>query len=411
MTTGRIAIVGASAAGLTAAEALRREGWDGRISLIGDEPHEPYDRPPLSKQVLAGKWEPERTGLRAADALAGLDLDLRLGTTATGLDVPNRRVLLGDEALDCDGVIIATGVAARTLPGRPHGAHVLRGLDDALALRARLLSPGRRLVIVGAGVLGVEVAAVARELGHDVVVVAPEATPMERAVGTEAGALLAEAHRTHGVGLRLGEFVDGLLDDDGQARGVRLTDGAEITGDAVLIAIGCTPAVEWLRDGPLDLADGIGCDAYCSAAPGIYAAGDVARWYHSVLGRPVRIEHRMNATEQGMAAARNLLAELDSERFGDRREFTPVPYFWSDQYRFKIQAYGDLAAADQVRLRVLDKTDPGVPKAAALYRRGDSAFGALSIGIPPKQARALRAAVATPQPWERALGVLDELAG
>lgn len=410
---GRIAIVGASAAGVAAAQALARAGWDGPVTVVGAEPHHPYDRPPLSKQVLAGTWEPERTALRT-DALEGLDLDLRPGVRASGLDVPNRRVLIGEEELDCAGVLITTGVAARTLPGAPAGAHVLRTVDDALALRMRLAEPGRRLVVVGAGVLGVEVAAVARELGHEVVLVAPESTPMERAIGPEAGALLAEAHRARGVRLRLGESVAGLLDEDGRARGVRLAGGEEVRGDAVLLAIGCTPAVDWLAGSGLDLADGVGCDEFCAAAPGIYAAGDVARWPHPVLGRPLRVEHRMNATEQGMAAAGNLLAELDPARFGERTPFAPVPYFWSDQYGFKLQAFGDLAEPDQVELRVPDADAPSAaapdaaaPTAAALYRRGEVAVGALTIGLPPKRSRALRAAVAEPQPWGKAVDALD----
>ncbi|MEU6130067.1 FAD-dependent oxidoreductase [Saccharopolyspora sp. NPDC047091] len=409
MSAGRIAVIGASAAGLTAAEQLRRSGWDGEIALVGAEPHLPYDRPPLSKQVLAGAWEPDRTGLRAADALAGLDLDLRLGTRATGLDVADRRVLLGADALDCDGVVIATGVAARALPEQSPGAHVLRTLDDALALRAPLAVPGRRLVVVGAGVLGAEVAAVARELGHEVVLVAPEQVPMERAIGAEAGALLAAAHRAHGVDLRLGESVTGLVHEEGRTVGVRLAGGEEITGDAVLVAIGSRPAVDWLAGSGLDVADGVGCDEFCAAAPGIYAAGDVARWPHPVLGRALRVEHRMNATEQGMAAARNLLAELAPDRFGERSPFAPVPYFWSDQYRFKVQAFGDLDAPDEVLLRVLDGTDPAAPKAAALYRRGGAACGALTIGVPPKPTRALRTLVATPHPWDEAATALQTL--
>jgi NADPH-dependent 2,4-dienoyl-CoA reductase/sulfur reductase-like enzyme len=234
---------------------------------------------------------------------------------------------------------------------------------------------------------------------------------MAATVGTEVGELLAEAHRVHGVELKTDACVTGLLEDGGRACGVRLDDGAEIAGDTILVAIGAAPAVAWLRGSTLDLSDGVGCDAFCAAAPGIYAAGDVACWHHPSFGRRVRSEHRMNATEQGTAAAQNLLAELDATRFGTRRQFAPVPYFWSDQYRIKLQAYGDLAAHDQVALHLLDKSDPAAPRAVALYRHGDCADGALAVGLPPRQARGLRALVAEPQPWHQALDQLTVTVG
>ncbi|MGX1759072.1 NAD(P)/FAD-dependent oxidoreductase [Streptomyces lydicus] len=466
MTGLPIAVVGASAAGLAAAEALRRFGWRGPLTLIGDEPHLPYDRPPLSKQLLQGAWTPEKLLLRTADQLAPLDLDLRLGTRATGLDVARRTLTLdggvgvsplaqGPErgTLRCAGVIIATGVAARTLPGadRIAGVHTLRTLDDALALRGRLAESGRRVVIVGNGVLGCEAAAVARELGHEVTLVGIEATPMAAAVGTEVGELLAEEHRVRGVRLLTGA-VDGFETapadpaggGDRRVTAVRLAHGGTPAGegrasggpsgsggvaaggggaegrllpaDLVLLAIGSRPAVDWLDDPALDTSDGLRCDAYCAAAPGVYAAGDVARWEHPVHGRPLRFEHRTNATEQGMAAARNLLAELAAEASGpagataaagaedaapapERRPFAPVPYFWSDQYAVKIQAYGLTTGADRVETTVLDRA---ARRVLALYGRDGSAVGVLAAGLPPRQVRALRAVVAAPLPWEEA---------
>lgn len=449
MTTRPIAVVGASAAGLAAVEALRRFGWRGPLTLIGDETHLPYDRPPLSKQLLHGTWEPEKLLLRTKDQLDPLDLDLRLGTRATGLDVATRTLTLdGGERLDCAGVIIATGVAARTLPGadRIDGVHTLRTLDDALALRARLTDPGRRLVIVGNGVLGCEAAAVARELGHEVTLVGIEETPMAAAVGTEVGELLAEEHRARGVRLLTGAvdgFDTGPADATGTGRpqvtAVRLADGGtpasggiaaggeggnRLPADTVLLAIGSHPAVGWLTDPALDTTDGLRCDAYCAAAPGIYAAGDVARWDHPVHGRPLRFEHRMNATEQGMAAARNLLAELaaaapvatatgaapastdatDAVPAQERRPFAPVPYFWSDQYDLKIQAYGPTSGADRVESIVLDRAGR---RLLALYGREGRAVGILAAGLPPRQLRALRAVVTTPLPWEEARERID----
>ncbi|MFF4607090.1 NAD(P)/FAD-dependent oxidoreductase [Streptomyces sp. NPDC001339] len=451
MTPRPIAVVGASAAGLAAAEALRRFGWTGPLTLIGDEPHPPYDRPPLSKQLLHGTWEPERLRLRTQEQLAALDLDLRLGTRATGLDAATRTLTLdGDmgtspdeqgrerstavEKLDCAGVIIATGVTARTLPGADGvaGVHTLRTLDDALALRGRLGDGGRRLVIVGSGVLGCEAAAVARELGHDVTLVGSGPEPMAAVVGTEIGELLAEEHRARGVTLRRGT-VDGFETDGSAVTGVRLAHGSggapadkgiagggAVTGgaaagggggtvlpaDTVLLAIGSTPAVGWLAGEPaLDTTDGLRCDAYCAAAPGIYAAGDVARWDHPVHGRPLRFEHRMNATEQGMAAARNLLGELAADGVFEagepsaRRPFAPVPYFWSDQYGIKIQAYGPTAGADRVETTVLDRE---ARRAVALYGRDGRAVGVLATGLPPRLLRALRGVIADPLPWEEA---------
>ncbi|KIZ17342.1 NAD(P)/FAD-dependent oxidoreductase [Streptomyces natalensis] len=424
MTARPLAVVGASAAGLAAAEALRRLGWRGPLTLIGDEPHLPYDRPPLSKQLLHGAWEPERLLLRSKDQLAALALDLRLGTRATGLDAATRTLTLDNgETLPCAGVIIATGVAARTLPGAEGltGVHTLRTLDDALALRARLTGTGHRLVIVGNGVLGCEAAAVARELGHDVTLVGVEPIPMAAAVGTEIGELLAEEHRAHGVTLRTAA-VAGFDTSGGAVTGVRLAEGeadareregTRLPADTVLLAIGSTPAVGWLGDDPaLDTTDGLRCDAYCAAAPGIYAAGDVARWEHPVHGRPVRFEHRMNASEQGMAAARNLLAELaaeegDQSAFADafegappeRRPFAPVPYFWSDQYAVKLQAYGLTAGADRIETTVLDRAGR---RAVALYGRDGHAVGVLAAGLPPRQVRGLRALIAAPVPWEEA---------
>ncbi|MFG2888770.1 NAD(P)/FAD-dependent oxidoreductase [Streptomyces sp. NPDC048248] len=421
MTTRPIAVVGASAAGLAAAEALRRFGWTGPLTLIGDEPHLPYDRPPLSKQLLHGTWEPERLLLRTAGQLDPLGLDLRLGTRATGLDAATRTLTLdGGERLTCAGVIIATGVAARALPGAEHlaGVHTLRTLDDALALRDRLTGPERRLVIVGNGVLGCEAAAVARELGHEVTLVGRDPVPMARALGAEVGTLLAEEHRAHGVRLLTAD-VDGFDTaasagaEAAQVTAVRLTDGTRIPADSVLLAIGSDPAVQWLDDPALDTVDGLRCDAYCAAAPGIYAAGDVARWDHPVHGRPLRFEHRTNATEQGMAAARNLLAELAAETVPaepsdpaadgapapQRRPFAPVPYFWSDQYDIKIQAYGLTADADRAETIVLDH---GARRTVTLYGRDGTATGIVATGLPPRQVRALRAVIATPLPWEEA---------
>lgn len=380
----RIAVVGASAAGLAAAETLRREGYDGTLTLVGDEPEPPYDRPPLSKQVLAAEWEPDRLALRTAADLTALDLDLRLGVTATGLDLDDRAVRLADGSeVPYDGLVVATGVRPRRLPGE--GAHVLRTLHDTLTLRERL-APGRRLVVVGAGFLGAEAAAVARRLGAEVTLLEPAAVPLAHAVGAEVGRMLARAHLDRGVDLRCGATVTEVTED-----GVRLADGEVVAADEVLVAVGSLPNTEWLDGSGLTVGDGVVCDEYCEAARNVYAAGDVARWYNPLFGTSMRIEHRTNAAEQGMAAARNLLAAPQA-----RKPFAPVPYFWSDQYDMKIQAYGFLRGHDDV---AVVEGDVAQRRFVALYRAGERVGGVLAVGMPPKVLRQWRQAVATGAAW------------
>ncbi|MDT0615367.1 NAD(P)/FAD-dependent oxidoreductase [Streptomyces lancefieldiae] len=404
MTGDRVAVVGACAAGLAAAEALRRHGWRGEVSLIGAEPHLPYDRPPLSKQLLSGAWGPERTRLRGPEQLAELGLDLRLGTTAVSLDARAGRLTLSDGTeLECSGVIAATGLVARVLPGSAGvtGVRSLRGLDDALTLREELRTPRRRVVVIGNGVLGSEIAAVIRELGHEVALVGPARTPMEHSLGPCVGALLAQVHTAKGVVLYGGRRVEHLGTAADVVRSVHLDDGTELPADLVLTATGSTPATDWLAgtDG-IDLTDGLGCDAYCAAAPNLYAAGDVARWHHPVYGRDLRVEHRMNATEQGIAAARNLLATLLPRPGPTAAEFAPVPYFWTDQYDVRVQAYGLLSPAGHLHTEVFRGDRLG---AATLHGADGLATGVVAANLPPRTVRALRAVVARPVPWGKAV--------
>ncbi|MFK4106267.1 NAD(P)/FAD-dependent oxidoreductase [Streptomyces sp. NPDC019531] len=386
----RIAVVGASAAGLAAAETLRREGYDGTLTLVGEEPEPPYDRPPLSKQVLAAEWDSDRLALRTSGDLAALDLDLRLGVAATGLELVDRTVRLADGSeVPYDGLVIATGVRPRRLPGE--GAHVLRTLDDALTLRERL-TPGNRLVVVGAGFLGAEAAAVAWRLGAEVTLLEPAAVPLAHAVGAEVGQMLAQAHVDRGVDLRCGVTVTEVTED-----GVRLADGEVIEANEVLVAIGSLPNTDWLDGSGLAVGDGVVCDEYCEAAKNVYAAGDVARWYNPLFGTSMRIEHRTNAAEQGMAAARNLLAAPEA-----RKPFAPVPYFWSDQYDMKIQAYGFLRGHDEV---AVVEGDLAERRFVAVYRTGDRVSGALAVGMPPKAIRQWRQAIVTGAAWRDSVPV------
>ena len=390
-----VVVVGASAAGLAAAETLRREGYDGSLTLIGDEPHAPYDRPPLSKQILAGEWEATQLPLRPYDVLDSLGLELRLGVAATGLDVADRTVKLADGAhVPYDGLVVATGVRPRRLPGE--GAHVLRTLDDALALRDRL-GRGRRLIVVGAGFLGAEAAAVAWQLGARVTLLEPAPVPLAHAVGGAVGQVLSQAHLDRGVELRCGVTVAAVTED-----GVRLADGEVVRGDEVLVAIGSLPNTEWLTDSGLTVDNGVVCDEYSEAAPGVYAAGDVARWHNPLFGVSMRVEHRTHAAEQGMAAARNLL------RPQARKPFAPVPYFWSDQYDMKIQAYGYLRGHDEVA--VVDG-DLAERRFVAAYRTGDRLTGALAVGMPPKAIRGWRQAIAVRAAWRDAVGTTPPATG
>ncbi|RDG34897.1 NAD(P)/FAD-dependent oxidoreductase [Streptomyces corynorhini] len=381
----RVVVVGASAAGLAAVETLRREGYEGAISLVGDEPHAPYDRPPLSKQILSGEWNPKRLPLRPYADLDALGLDLRLGAAATGLDTADRTVLLADgERVAYDGLIVATGVRPRRLPGEGP-QHVLRTVDDALALRHRL-GAGRRLAVVGAGFLGAEAAAVAAGLGARVTLIEPAPVPLAHAVGAEVGDVLSRAHLEHGVDLRTGVAVAEVTEG-----GVRLADGTLIEAEDVLVAIGSHPNTEWLADSGLTVGDGLVCDAYCAAGPGVYGAGDVARWYNPLFGTEMRIEHRTHAAEQGMAAARNLLHP------GEGKPFAPVPYFWSDQYDMRIQAYGYLRGHDEV---AVVEGELARRRFVAVYRTGDRVTGVLAVGMPPKAIRRWRQSIATGSTWE-----------
>ncbi|MEV0221653.1 FAD-dependent oxidoreductase [Streptomyces sp. NPDC050704] len=393
----RILVVGASAAGLAAVETLRREGYDGTLTLVGEEPHAPYDRPPLSKQVLSADWDPDRLALRSPADLDVLDLDLRLGSAATGLDPDGREVLLADGTrVAYDGLVVATGVRPRRLPGEG-AAHVLRTLDDALALRDRL-GEGRRLVVVGAGFLGAEAAAVARGLGAEVTLLEPAPVPLAHAVGEEVGRVLSAAHLENGVDLRTGVAVAEVT-----GAGVRLADGELVEADEVLVAIGSVPNTEWLAGSGLTVGDGLVCDEYSAAAPGVYGAGDVARWHNPLFGTSMRIEHRTNAAEQGMAVARNLLAAPQA-----RRPFAPVPYFWSDQYDMKVQAFGYLRGHDEV---AVVEGELAARRFVVAYRIGERLTGVLAVGMPPKVIRGWRQAIAVRSTWRDAVETTTAVTG
>ena len=369
-----ITIVGASLAGLNAAEALRREGFDGPVTLIGAESHLPYDRPPLSKQVLAGEWEPERAALTDSEELAEDDIEVRLGVRATALDMAARELSLDTgETAAFDGLVIATGARCRTMGGVEglDGVHVLRSLDDCLALRSDFEAMPPRVVVVGAGFIGAEVAATARGRGLEVTLVEALPTPLSRVLGDEMGQVCAEVHRDHGVDLRTGVGVSGISGGDRVER-VTLSDGSAVDADVVVVGIGVIPNTEWLAGSGLQVDDGVICDAACLAAERVTAAGDVARWPNELFGETMRVEHWDNAAQQGSHAGRRLLDEGTGP-------FTPVPWFWSDQYDRKIQLAGRVRGDDEVRV-VTGSVEER--RFAAIYGRAGRITGVLGFNRP-----------------------------
>ncbi len=377
-----VTVVGASLAGLRAAETLRREGYEGKVTLIGDEPVAPYDRPPLSKQVLACQWEPDRTVLADTDRLADADIDLRLGCRATGFNLAERALELdGDERLAVDGLIVATGARCRTMAGSEGlgGVHVLRTLHDCMALRADFEAGPERVVVVGAGFIGAEVAATARGLGLEVTMVEALPTPLERVLGAEMGTICAQLHLDNGVDLRTGVGVAGLEGNE-RVASVQLSDGAAVDASVVVVGIGVIPNTEWLEGSGLSVDNGVVCDEYCRAADRVLAAGDVARWPNGRFGgEMMRVEHWDNAVEQGTYTARRLLADAGLADGDDRGPYTPVPWFWSDQYDRKIQLAGWVAGHDEVAV-VSGSTDER--RFAAIYGRKGRLVGVLGFNRP-----------------------------
>ncbi len=373
----RLVVVGASLAGLRAVEAARRAGHSGTVTLIGEEPHPPYDRPPLSKAFLTAAGEPTFY-LDEAALRDGLAVDLRLGVTATGLDTAARVVLTDAGDVPYDRLVVATGTRARTVPylsGEP-GVLTLRTLDDAVALRDAL-QVAHDVVVVGAGVIGAEVASSAREVGAAVTVVEAAEVPLVRAVGEPVGRELAALHAAHGVRLLCGTTVTGTRPRSvGTGYHVDLSTGESVDADVLVVGIGAVPNTGWLEGSGvrLDPRDGgVVCDAYLeSSVTGVYAAGDVAHWPNALLGATGRLENWTNAAAAGAQAAVNAVSA------SERRPYETVPYFWSDWYGRRIQFVGT-PDADEVVIQRLD--DDGM---VALYRRADRLVGVATMDEPRK---------------------------
>lgn len=334
----RVVVVGASLAGLRAAEALRTHGFDGELRIVGAEPHEPYNRPPLSKGLLVGDDTLEGCVLHGAREL---DAIWHLGRRAERLTTDGRIVVLDDgERLSLDGLIIATGARARPWPSGPvpAGVSTLRSLDDALALRQALERRPRGLLVVGAGFIGGEVASSAAALGLPVTLVEREDAPLAGVLGAEVGAFLAGLHRASGVDLRLGTTVERFLTDSAGIAGALLSDGTRVDAAVCVLALGALPNTEWLRSSGVQLDRGVVCraDLRVAGVSNAVAAGDVARWPHPLFGAElVSVGHWTNALEQAAVAARNLLAAPH-----EREPFAAVPTFWSDLHGCRLRSVG-----------------------------------------------------------------------
>lgn len=380
-TVEHVLIVGAGLGGLRTAQQLRGAGYEGRISMVGAEPYPPYDRPPLSKQVLTGKWEPERTVLCDSSGLEELGVRVYLGTPAVA--VHEDAVELADGAtLHGDAVVIATGVTPKTLPGQPErpAAHTLRTLDDALSLR-NALDQARSLLVIGAGFIGAEVASAAIDKNISVTVLEAESVPMLRVLGPEVGAVGGRLLTESGVDLRTGARMTRFLEVDSGV-GVELDDGTRISADTAVIGIGARPALEWLEGSGLQIDDGLACDerGRVQGAPRVWAVGDVAAWEDPVRGRRFRCEHWTNATDQARIVAQDILGGGD---------FTvPDPYVWSDQFGLKIQVVGRPDIADTVVALHGDGLDGGAVKGTvAGYLRNNRLVAVVGFGAAGRVAR------------------------
>ncbi|MEY3806806.1 MAG: hypothetical protein RIR69_1618, partial [Actinomycetota bacterium] len=337
-----IVIVGASLAGTRAAETLRTEGFTGTITMVGDEPHKPYDRPPLSKNYLAGEWDVDRIALRKPEVLDELNLTWKLGSPATSVNTTDATITVATgETISYDGLIIATGGVVRKLPNQPElaGIHVLRSVDDATRLRDEI-HDGTRVVVIGAGFIGLEAAATATKRGAHVTVLEGLEAPLIRALGADMGRAIGDVHTRNGVTLRCGVSV-ASINGTTQVESITLADGEVVPAGVVIVGIGVAPATSWCENSGLEISDGIVCDAHLCAGPkNVFVAGDVLRWPNNVfldVEPTMRVEHWTNAAEQGAHAAKNLFAHLNGT---EQTPYEAVPFFWSDQFDARIQFLG-----------------------------------------------------------------------
>jgi len=373
MTTDQtFVIAGASLAGAKAAETLRSEGFDGRVVLIGAEDERPYERPPLSKEYLRGEAGREKVYVHDEGFYAEREIDLRLGRTVTGLETSARRVTLDDgEQLPYDRLLLATGAEPRRLSipgGELEGVHYLRSVGDSDALRERL-DRGGSVVVVGAGWIGSEVAASARQRGLDVTVVEPMSVPLERVLGPELGAVYRDIHADHGVRMLLGTGVE-AFEGGGAVERVRTGDGNALECDFVVVGVGVQPRSSLATAADLPVDDGVLVDQFLqTSVRGVFAAGDVANAWHPFFRDRIRVEHWANALSQGPAAARNML--------GGAEPYETIPYFFSDQYEVGMEYAGHAPRWDRVVLR----GDPATREFIAFWLVEDRVVAGMNVGI------------------------------
>jgi len=372
VSTQTFVIAGASLAGAKAAETLREEGFDGRVVLLGEETERPYERPELSKGFLLGKKPADKLYVHPADFYAGHDIELRTSTTVTALDPGAHEVVLdGGERLGYDRLLLATGASPRRFPvagGDLPGVVYLRRMGESDDLRTAIQGASR-VVVVGAGWIGSEVAACARMLGAEVSMIAPEAVPLERVLGPEVGAVYRDLHADKGVDLHLSTGVDRIEGTDA-ATGVRTSDGTLVEGDLVVVGIGAAPRDELARAAGLEVDNGVLTDEHLRTSdPDIYAAGDVANVMHPFYGKRIRVEHWANALNQGPAAARNML--------GAGTAYSRVPYFYSDQYDFGMEYNGYATEWD----RVVFRGDPASREFLAFWVRDGRVLAGMNANI------------------------------
>ena len=399
-----VVVVGGSLAGLRAVETLRTDGFDGDITVVNAEDTAPYDRPPLSKKFLSGEWEADRIQLRKPSDIDALNAQWLNNTSASALNIAARELTLNTSSvLNYDACIIATGGVARELPQQPHaqGIHQLRTLHDAQALREEL-QPGKKLVVIGAGFIGLEAAATAVARGCTVTVLEGLPAPLIRGLGEKMGIAATAIHATQGVNIRCNVRVQGIETHAGSVTGVRISDGTSesvVAADVVLVGIGVAPATQWLDGSGLTVNDGVVCDAHLQAAPGVFAAGDVARWengLYSDLEPTMRVEHWTTAAEQGAHAVRNALAHINNTPLVP---YSAVPFFWSDQFTSRIQFLGRSTDAEEIRV-VAGSVDEG--KFAAAYMRAGRLVGVLGVSM-PKVVMPSRKLLEVHTPWQAAL--------
>ncbi len=410
-----VLVVGASLAGWRAVETLRSEGFEGSISLIGEERHLPYDRPPLSKQVLAGTWPPEKAVLADKRRSSEHRIHEVLGRRAVRLDAEARKVELDDDTvLQGDAIVLTTGARPRPLPGtedlrQRDGLFTLRTLDDSLALRAAVTAVDEaRVVVIGAGFIGAEVASTCADLGCRVTVLEALDVPLRNVLGPVIGSHFAALQASRGVNLRTGVGVRGIrrvgAEDPGGTPGrgglgrlvVELEGGETVAADVVVVGIGVVPTTDWLADSGLTIDNGVVCDDRLFAADGIVAAGDIARWQWRRDGgeEQIRIEHWQVAAEAGVAAGRSLVAGRV-----DAPAFTPIPYFWSDQYGIRLQVLGSPRGSDEIHIAA---GSPEEGKFVALFGRAGRLRAVMAIGK-PRQLMGFRPLLQEGSSWDDAL--------